>query len=68
MTSYRAWIVVPIIAVLGLAGCVAYEPGYRHHGGAYYAPAPVRVAPAPRYWGGPPRHHGHHDYRHDRRW
>jgi len=59
---------VPLLATL--AGCVAYEPGYRHsayRSGGYYAPAPVYVSPAPQYRGyggdGYQRHHRHRPHR-----
>ncbi len=63
MSARRHWIVVPLVALLGLAGCVAYGPGYapRHHGG-YYAPRPAYVAPAPRPYV-PYHNHHRHPYR-----
>jgi hypothetical protein len=65
----RGGVVLAALALLGLAGCVAYPADYYGYGGGYYAPAPAYAyAPpvvGPVYigggccWGGWGGWHGH---------
>lgn len=68
MVSRRFRLLLTLGILIGLGGCVAYEPSYGHgYGGGHYAAAPVYVAPTIRYggggwWGGYRHHHHRRDW------
>jgi len=47
----KSLILAVVLASLGLAGCVAYDPYYGAYGPAYVAPPAVVVAPTYGYYG-----------------
>jgi hypothetical protein len=48
----RLLALLPLLALLGLGGCVAYAPTPGYYARPYYAPPPVAVYPRPYYGGG----------------